>query len=437
MTTLKDIFVPDIGDFKEIPVIEVLVKPGDVVEAEDSIITLESDKATMEVPAPMKGVVKEIKVNPGDTVSEGSLILSMESSAAEKLPQEKIESRLKESSIAQGAEIAQPQETNAEREYSSKSEGGKTFSNVSQIQHIDLSKGSHASPSVRKFARELGADLSEIEGSGLKNRIVKKDVQEYIKKSLKQSPRTVTAKLDRKQRVLPDFTKFGGIEKKPLSRIKKISGPLLQENWQEIPHVTQHHEADVTELESFRKKISLQEKDIKITPVSFVIKALGVALTRNPSFNSSLNSDGNEIILKKYINIGVAVDTPNGLLVPVIKNVLSKGILEIAEELNKIGEKARNGKLTSTDMEGGTFSVSSLGGIGGSHFTPIINFPEVAILGINRAQIKPVWDGSQFSPKTLLPLSLSYDHRVIDGAEGARFIVELAELLRDLRNTLL
>ncbi len=437
MTTLKDIFVPDIGDFKEIPVIEVLVKPGDVVEAEDSIITLESDKATMEVPAPMKGVVKEIKVNPGDTVSEGSLILSMESPAAEKLPQEKIESRLKESPIAQGAEIAQPQETNAEREYSSKSEGGKTFSNVSQIQHIDLSKGSHASPSVRKFARELGADLSEIEGSGLKNRIVKKDVQEYIKKSLKQSPRTVTAKLDRKQRVLPDFTKFGGIEKKPLSRIKKISGPLLQENWQEIPHVTQHHEADVTELESFRKKISLQEKDIKITPVSFVIKALGVALTRNPSFNSSLNSDGNEIILKKYINIGVAVDTPNGLLVPVIKNVLSKGILEIAEELNKIGEKARNGKLTSTDMEGGTFSVSSLGGIGGSHFTPIINFPEVAILGINRAQIKPVWDGSQFSPKTLLPLSLSYDHRVIDGAEGARFIVELAELLRDLRNTLL
>ncbi len=437
MTTLKDVFVPDIGDFKEIPVIEVLVKPGDVVEAEDSIITLESDKATMEVPAPTKGVVKEIKVNPGDTVSEGSLILSMESPQAENIPQEKIETRSKESSIAQGPKVAQSPEVNSEREYRGKAEKDNIFSNVSQTKQVSFNKGSHASPSVRKFARELGVDLSKIEGSGLKNRILKEDIQEYIKKSLMQSPSTGNATPGGKRRVLPDFTKFGGIEKKPLSRIKKISGPLLQENWQEIPHVTQHHEVDVTELENFRKKIALQEKNIKITPVSFVIKALSVALTRNPSFNSSLNSNGNEIILKKYINIGVAVDTPNGLLVPVIKNVLSKGILEIAEELNKIGEKARNGKLTPKDMEGGTFSVSSLGGVGGGHFTPIVNFPEVAILGINRAQIKPVWDGSQFSPKNLLPLSLSYDHRVIDGAEGARFIVELAELLKDLRNTLL
>ena len=437
MTTLKDVFVPDIGDFKEIPVIEVLVKPGDMVEAEDSIITLESDKATMEVPAPAKGVVKEIKVNPGDTVSEGSLILSMESPNAEKLPQEKIESPSTESSIGRGAEVTKSPEAKPGREHSGKAKRDNISSNVSQTTQVNFSKGSHASPSVRKFARELGVDLSKVEGSGLKNRILKEDVQEYIKRSLAQSPRAGNAKLGGKRRVLPDFTKFGGIEKKQLSRIKKISGPLLQENWQEIPHVTQHHEVDVTELESFRKKILLQKKNIKITPVSFVIKALSVALTRNPSFNSSLNSDGNEIILKKFINIGVAVDTPNGLLVPVIKNVLSKGILEIAQELNKIGEKARDGKLTPTDMEGGTFSVSSLGGIGGGHFTPIVNFPEVAILGINRAQIKPVWDGSQFSPKTLLPLSLSYDHRVIDGAEGARFIVELAELLKDLRNTLL
>ncbi len=439
MSSLKDVFVPDIGDFKNIPVIEVLVKPGDLVHAEDSIITLESDKATMEVPAPSSGVVKEIKVSSGDSVSEGTLILSMEASADNHQSKESVAQMPVPYSepVAERKPGAEPNANHkgTSENFTEKVHTQKTVSNTqSESFH---NSGTHASPGVRRLARELGVDLSKVSGTGKKNRILKEDVQAYIKKSL--SDETILQTSISKSAKMPqiDFAKFGKVEQKDLSRIKKISGPILHRNWVEIPHITQHHDADITELENFRKQIAENNPQVKITPIAFIIKALSIALTRHPDFNSSLKSSGKQIIVKKYINIGIAVDTPHGLVVPVIKDVIAKGVITIASELQSIGEKARNGKLSPKDMEGGTFSVSSLGGIGGGHFTPIINAPEVAILGVNRALIKPIWTGSEFSPRKMLPISLSYDHRVIDGAEGSRFIVDLAELLTDLRNALL
>ncbi len=441
MSSLKDIFVPDIGDFKNIPVIEVLVKPGDTVNAEDSIITLESDKATMEVPTPTSGVVKEIKVNPGDTVSEGSLILSMEALETDhQLKDSDIEKKIKspEKEVLIDVEppkIPQPGDTTMAGPVG----GTSTHQEPRQTLAPSLNSGivTHASPGVRRLARELGVDLSQVQGTGQKNRILREDVHKHVKTTLSQTktqPYQAAGGMANQIRV--DFRKFGEIEEKSLGRIKKISGPILHRNWVQIPHVTQHHEADVTELEKFRQSIS-KKCDIKITPVSFIIKALGIALKKHPNFNSSLGESGGEVILKKYINIGVAVDTSDGLVVPVVRNVNEKGILEIAKELTLLSNKARKSRLLPSDMEGGTFSVSSLGGIGGGHFTPIINSPEVAILGINRSQFKPVWDGETFNPREMLPLSLSYDHRVIDGAEGSRFIVYLASLLNDLKNGLL
>ena len=432
MSSLKNVLVPDIGDFKDIPVVEVLVKPGDSVSEEDSIITLESDKATMEVPAPMSGTVKEIKVNPGDTVSEGSLILSIEELATRVSdPEEKKEANTASSKQQETSGAPVPLAPSREESI------GKNQTPDSSIMHI-AHEEVHAGPGTRRLARELGVDLTLLKGTGQKKRILKEDIHAWVKKSLTSEYQTREIK---SQSVLGfpdvDHSKFGKIEELPLSRIKKISGPVLHRNWTQIPHVTQNHEVDVTELEIFRKQLAEKHHPLKITPIVFIIKALTVVLKRYPDFNSSLKLSGDMIVRKDYVNIGVAVDTKDGLVVPVIKDVLSKGIIEIATDLQSLSEKARKGKLKMQDIEGGTFSVSSLGGIGGGHFTPIINAPEVAILGVNRAFIKPVWDGEQFAPKKMLPLSLSYDHRVIDGAEGSRFIVDLAVVLEDLRNALL
>ena len=440
MSSLKDIFVPDIGDFEDIPVIEVLVKPGDLVNEEDSIITLESDKATMEVPAPTTGIIKEIKVSPGDTVSEGSLILSMESSTEGNKGEISQEKEKPDNKIDPAeTELKKIGMNNDDRKINpSKTTSDSASKENEEITINTTSNSVHASPGVRKLARELGVDLSKVEGTGKKNRVIKEDLHNYIKTSLADKPNRGSDNQFSDSEPQVDYSKFGPIETQTLSRIKKISGPILHRNWVNIPHITQHHEVDITLLENFRQQLNSKKDEApKITPVAFVIKTLGVALRKYPQFNSSISANGKEIILKKYINIGVAVDTKNGLVVPVIKDILAQGVRDIANELQSLSQKAREGKLSPQEMRGGTFSVSSLGGIGGGHFTPIINAPEVAILGINRAQLKPRWDGSNFVPKLIMPISLSYDHRVIDGAEGSRFIVEFATLLEDIRNLLL
>ncbi len=440
MANLKDVLVPDIGDFKDIPVIEVLVKPGDKVSAEESLITLESDKATMEVPAPFDGVVKEMKIKVGDSVSEGTAILTIEAlgdepsaapekkaaePAAEKTPPKPVEEKISPTPPPV------PKAPSAPAPSVSKPINEENFS------------AAHASPGVRRFARELGVDLGSVKGSGPKGRILREDVQSFVK-SVMQTGGTAAASGSGLGFNLPawpviDFEKFGPTEKQALSRIKKISGPALHRNWITIPHITQHDEVDITELEAFRKSLSkdAEKAGLKITPLALIMKAVVAALKRHPEFNSSLAPEGDSLIIKRYFHIGVAVDTPGGLVVPVIRDADKKGIMEIAEELGKVSAKARDGKLGPADMSGGTFSISSLGGIGGGQFTPIVNAPEVAILGVSRSTMKPVWNGKDFEPRLMLPLSLSYDHRVIDGAEGARFITYLNQVMSDIRRVLL
>ncbi len=440
MANLKDVLVPDIGDFKNIPVIEVLVKPGDKVSAEESLITLESDKATMEVPAPFDGVVKEMKIKVGDSVSEGTAILTIEAlgdepsaapekkaaePAAEKTPPKPVEEKISPTPPPA------PKAPSAPAPSVSKPINEENFS------------AAHASPGVRRFARELGVDLGSVKGSGPKGRILREDVQSFVK-SVMQTGGTAAASGSGLGFNLPawpviDFEKFGPTEKQALSRIKKISGPALHRNWITIPHITQHDEVDITDLEAFRKSLSkdAEKAGLKITPLALIIKAVVAALKRHPEFNSSLAPEGDSLIIKRYFHIGVAVDTPGGLVVPVIRDADKKGIMEIAEELGKVSAKARDGKLGPADMSGGTFSISSLGGIGGGQFTPIVNAPEVAILGVSRSTMKPVWNGKDFEPRLMLPLSLSYDHRVIDGAEGARFITYLNQVMSDIRRVLL
>ena len=440
MANLKDVLVPDIGDFKNIPVIEVLVKPGDKVSAEESLITLESDKATMEVPAPFDGVVKEMKIKVGDTVSEGTAILTIEAlgdtpsaapepKAAEPAP-EKTPPKLVEEKIS----TTPPPVSKAP---------SAPAPSVSKPINEENFSAAHASPGVRRFARELGVDLGLVKGSGPKGRILREDVQSFVK-SMMQTGGTAAASGSGLGFNLPawpviDFEKFGPTEKQALSRIKKISGPALHRNWITIPHITQHDEVDITDLEAFRKSLSkdAEKAGLKITPLALIMKAVVAALKRHPEFNSSLAQEGDSLIIKRYFHIGVAVDTPGGLVVPVIRDADKKGIMEIAEELGKVSAKARDGKLGPADMSGGTFSISSLGGIGGGQFTPIVNAPEVAILGISRSTMKPVWNGKDFEPRLMLPLSLSYDHRVIDGAEGARFITYLNQVMSDIRRVLL
>ncbi|MGR2995853.1 pyruvate dehydrogenase complex dihydrolipoyllysine-residue acetyltransferase [Vibrio vulnificus] len=422
----KEVNVPDIGG-DEVEVTEIMVAVGDTVTEEQSLITVEGDKASMEVPAPFAGTVKEIKVAAGDKVSTGSLIMVFEVAGAAPAP-------------AAPAQAAAPAAAPA----------AKPAAAPAATEFEENNDYAHASPVVRRLAREFGVNLSKVKGSGRKSRILKEDVQAYVKDALKRLESGAVAAASGKGDgaalgLLPwpkvDFSKFGETEVQPLSRIKKISGANLHRNWVMIPHVTQWDNADITELENFRKEQNAIEakKDsgMKITPLVFIMKAAAKALEAFPAFNSSLSDDGESLILKKYVNIGIAVDTPNGLVVPVFKDVNKKGIYELSEELMVVSKKARAGKLTAADMQGGCFTISSLGGIGGTAFTPIVNAPEVGILGVSKSEIKPVWNGKEFAPRLQLPLSLSYDHRVIDGAEGARFITYLNECLSDIRRLVL
>ncbi len=437
---LIEVKVPDIGDFKDVPVIGIEVSPGDTVKAEDPLVTLESDKATMEVPAPAAGVVKEIKLKIGDKVAEGTLVLLLETGETAPSPQPSPASgRGGESSPSpprgegrgEGAPAPRTPEPIAPPAAAAPAAAG------GENKHR-----AHASPSVRRFARELGVDVALVKGSGPKGRILQQDVQSYVKGALAQPRGAAPAAgggtgLDLLPWPQVDFAKFGPVEPKPLSRIKKISGANLARNWVMIPHVTQFDEADITELEALRVQLNKENEKsgIKLTMLAFLIKAAVAALKKFPDFNASL--DGEKLVYKHYFHIGFAADTPNGLVVPVIRDADKKGVLEIAKEMGALSARAREGKLGPAEMQGGCFSISSLGGIGGTAFTPIINAPEVAILGVSKSQTKPVWDGKAFQPCLMVPLSLSYDHRVIDGASAARFTAYLAQVLADMRRVLL
>ncbi|EHR6400079.1 pyruvate dehydrogenase complex dihydrolipoyllysine-residue acetyltransferase [Vibrio parahaemolyticus] len=430
----KEVNVPDIGG-DEVEVTEIMVAVGDTVEEEQSLITVEGDKASMEVPAPFAGTVKEIKIAAGDKVSTGSLIMIFSTTEGEVAG-------------AAPAPVAAPAQAAAPAAAAPKAEAPAAAAPAATGDFKENDEYAHASPVVRRLAREFGVNLSKVKGSGRKSRILKEDVQNYVKEALKrlESGAATSGKGDGAALgLLPwpkvDFSKFGETEVQPLSRIKKISGANLHRNWVMIPHVTQWDNADITALEAFRKEQNAIEakKDtgMKITPLVFIMKAAAKALEAFPAFNSSLSEDGESLILKKYVNIGIAVDTPNGLVVPVFKDVNKKGIYELSEELMAVSKKARAGKLTAADMQGGCFTISSLGGIGGTAFTPIVNAPEVGILGVSKSEMKPVWNGKEFEPRLQLPLSLSYDHRVIDGAEGARFITYLNSCLSDIRRLVL
>ncbi|MCA2999691.1 MAG: dihydrolipoyllysine-residue acetyltransferase [Rhodocyclaceae bacterium] len=438
MANLAEVKVPDIGDFKDIPVIEILVKVGDTVQKDDSLVSLESDKATMEVPSSVAGVVKEIKVAIGDKVSEGHTVLLIEAvdSAASSptAPPEPISAPL----AAPPAPAAPPVAAPAPRPVAPPapvSAPGPTSSEVGEIP-----SSVHASPAIRKLAREYGVDLTKVRGTANKGRITEEDVKGFVKAELAK-PKSASSGGAFAFPEMPhvDFSKFGETEKRALSRIKKLSGNNLARNWMMIPHVTQQDEADITDVEAFRVKTNeeLSKSGVKVTMLAFLIKASIAALKKFPEFNASLEPGGENLILKKYYHIGFAADTPNGLVVPVIRNADQKSVIEIAKESSELAAKAREGKLSPAEMSGGCFSISSLGGIGGSYFTPIINAPEVAILGVSKSSIKPAWNGKEFTPRLILPMSLSYDHRVIDGAAGARFTTYLAGLMSDIRKLVL
>jgi pyruvate dehydrogenase E2 component (dihydrolipoamide acetyltransferase) len=437
---IKEVLVPDIGEFKDVPVIEVLVKPGDSVKPDDSLVTLESDKATMEVPAPFGGVVKEMKVKVGDKVSEGVLILTLEAQDAAQQTATTKPAAPTTASVPISAALAPVPSAPPQAQPVPAVTAPAVVSTALAVVDEAGFAHTHASPGVRRFARELGVDLTKVKGSGPKGRILKEDIQAYVKSTLS---RPALGPAGAGLSVLPmpavDFAKFGPTEVKPLSRIRKISGANLHRNWVTIPHVTQNDEADITELEAFRKQMSdeVQKQGIRVTLLAFLIKAAIAALKQYPQFNASLSADGESLVLKQYFHIGVAVDTPNGLVVPVIRDCDKKGVLQLAKELGEVSARVREGKLSPTDMQGGCFSISSLGGIGGLNFTPIINAPEVAILGVSRSVMKPIWRDGQFVPRLMLPLSLSYDHRVVDGAEGARFITYLNGVLSDIRRLVL
>jgi pyruvate dehydrogenase E2 component (dihydrolipoamide acetyltransferase) len=437
-----EIRVPDIGDFSDIPVIEVLVSEGDQVKAEDSLITLESDKATMEVPSPAAGVIREIKLKLDDTVSEGDIVAVLEVSddVAESEDKEGAEKK-EQDAIAEPPQSVPPPAATPDTEQASTAAIPATPAPAATSGTAgNPSKVPYASPAIRRFARELGVDLARVTGSGNKGRILREDVSGFVKTVMSDGAGAGTAGstgLGFNFPVLPevDYSRYGEVEKKALSRIKKLAAGHLHRNWVSIPHVTQQDEADITDMEDFRKANAQEALDqgYKLTPLVFLIKASVAALKKFPQFNASLDTDGESLILKKYFNVGIAVDTPEGLVVPVIQNCERKGIMELAAELAELSGRARDKKLKPQDIQGGCFSISSLGGIGGVAFTPIINAPEVAILGVSRSRMTPVWNGKEFQPRLVLPLSLSYDHRVIDGAEAARFTRYLASRLEDLR----
>lgn len=443
MSNRIEIRVPDIGDFSDIPVIELLVSPGDRVEADDGLLTLESDKATMEVPAPEAGVIVELKVALDDTVSEGDVVAILEpaagASATDEPKSEDAEPEPKPVSESEPeSETDEPEQSEPAVDDSPEPEPVKAEPAGPPANPANLP---YASPSVRKFARELGADLTAVTGSGRGGRITRDDVAAHVKTVLTSGAPSGSAgrigglDLDFPDVPRPDFSRYGEIERRPLSRIQKISAGHLHRNWVGIPHVTQHDEADITDMEAFRKSNAQEAlaRGFKLTPLVFLMKAMVASLKAFPTFNASLDADGETLILKHYFNIGVAVDTPDGLVVPVIQDCDRKGIMELAQELSEVSGRAREGKLTPKEIQGGSISISSLGGIGGTAFTPIINAPEVAILGVSRSKMQPVWDGDAFQPRLMLPLSLSYDHRVIDGAAAARFTRFLASRLEDLR----
>ncbi len=441
--TIKEIQVPDIGDFSGVEIIEILVKPGDKVNKEESVITVESDKASMEIPSPDSGIIKELKVELGDSVSQGDVILAMEVRDEPKIAHEAQNlDRSRDESSSPAATTAAPSEppvvtVEAHEKTVPQTTPPKTGLLPSPTAHIDQErfKKAHASPSVRRFARELGADLGAVKGSGPKGRILKQDVQAYVKRALTAGAAGFTVA----EMPEVDFARFGEVEVKPLTRINKLTGQNLHRNWVRIPHITQYDEADITELEAFRKSLNeeYRDKGAKITILSFLLKSVVSVLKEFPRFNSSLDIPQENLIIKHYYHIGVAVDTPQGLVVPVIRDVDRKSLIELASELSEISAKAREGNLLPAEMQGGCFSISSLGGIGGTAFTPIVNAPEVAILGVSRASMKPVYQNGQFEPRLILPLALSYDHRVIDGADGARFTAFLSALLSDTRRMLL
>jgi pyruvate dehydrogenase E2 component (dihydrolipoamide acetyltransferase) len=472
---IREAKVPDIGNYTNVPVIEVLVKAGDTVGKDQGLVTLESDKATMEVPAPFDGVVKEVKVKVGDEVSEGAVVAVIESAdavaqnsaEAAHSPRPLAGEAAAQSAAGEGTPATTSQERPSPQPSRASGRGGESAAPIAadarsgvdpeaagprtppvpfDASTVMPDKVPYASPAVRVFARELGVDLHRIEGSERKGRISKDDVRKFVKAALAggTAPRAASGgPVGGGLNVLPwpqiDFAKFGEIETKPLSKIKKISGANLARNWVMIPHVTQHDDADVTELEALRVQINKENEKagIKLTMLAFLIKACVAGLKKYPDFNASLDASGQNLTLKKYFHIGFAADTPNGLVVPVLRDADKKGVIAIATETGELAKKAREGKLGPAEMSGGCFSISSLGGIGGTAFTPIVNAPEVAILGVSKSQTKPVWDGKAFQPRLILPLSLSYDHRVIDGASAARFTAYLAQVLADMRRVLL
>jgi pyruvate dehydrogenase E2 component (dihydrolipoamide acetyltransferase) len=439
----KNITTPDLGGAAEVSVIEILVKPGDKIDVDTPIATLESDKATMEIPSTDAGVVKTVKVKKGDTVSAGSVLITLTTGAAEEKPAkaEKQKSAKKQTAAPKAkAEVDEDGAETIEPELIEQAVMDEDEEDASVLTGTLQTDGDiHAGPGVRRFARELGVNLGQVNGSGPKQRIIKEDVQAFVKRQLTQLPSVASASLPYPPAPVVDFAKFGGVDVKALSRIQKISGKNLLRNWMTIPHVTQFGEADITSLEDFRKsqKTDLEKQNVKLTPLVFVMKAVVASLKAFPHFNASLDASGENLVMKKYFHIGVAVDTPDGLVVPVIRDVDKKGLVDLAKELAVVSEKARKKQLTPNDMQGGCFSISSLGGIGGTAFTPIINAPEVAILGVSKASHKPVYQDDAFVARLMLPISLSYDHRVIDGADGARFIMHLTNMLSDIRNLLL
>jgi len=436
MSEMVEVKVPDIGDFDEVEIIEVLVSVGDQIAEEDSLITVESDKASMEIPSSHAGTVKEVKVNVGDSIAEGGVVAIVEASIG-AVPV-KVEQQDEPVAKIEASKVEdKPKPAPAPAPAPAVQERPSPTANIDPVSF----KNAHASPAVRKFARELGVDLSKVGGSGRNARIVKDDVQAFVKQVMSTGGGAVNGGSTLGVEPMPDidFSQFGEIEVQALSKINKLTGKFLHRNWVSIPHVTQFDEADITSLEAFRKQSNAEYADqgVKFTMLSFIMKAVAAGLKKYPRFNSSLEPSGESLILKNYFNIGVAVDTPDGLVVPVVRDVDKKSLVDISMELREISAKARDKKLKPSDMQGGSMSISSLGGIGGTKFTPIVNAPEVAILGVSKAEMKPVWNGSEFEPKLMCPLSLSYDHRVIDGADGARFITYVSHLLADARRLLL
>lgn len=435
---IQEIRVPDIGEFKAVEVIEVLVKVGDKIEAEDSLITVESDKASMEIPSPVAGTVKELHLQQGDRVSKDSLILYLElNTTVEKKPPLVPSTRTQANANTPLAPLDAKANTQPSQP--------KTTTQAKTVVDHEAFKKAYATPSVRKFARELGVDLSRVVGTGRKQRITQEDVKSYTKDVMGLGLQAKTSAHTHSGLAIPrlpeiDFSQWGEIETVRLNRINQLTGEFLHRNWLNIPHVTQFDQADITDLEAFRQELNLEQEKIKaakITPLVFIMKAVVAGLKAYPRFNSSLDPSGEMLIQKKYYHIGIAVDTPDGLVVPIIRDVDKKSLLQLSDDLKEVSTKARERRLKPADLQGSCFSISSLGGIGGTHFTPIINAPDVAILGISKSSMQPIWNGKEFTPRLMLPLSLSYDHRVIDGADGARFTTFLAKMLGDIRRLLI